>query len=119
MLEKLEQIIEGSNNIVFFGGAGVSTESNIPDFRSPKGIYKTQKQYGISPEEMLGYTFFKNHTEEFYSFYKKNMIFTSAQPSPFTWPIRRRKAKSCNYPKYRWSTSRAGNREVLTSWFGV
>lgn len=117
MLEKLEQIIEGSNNIVFFGGAGVSTESNIPDFRSPKGIYKTQKQYGISPEEMLGYTFFKNHTEEFYSFYKKNMIFTSAQPNPAHLALARLekkgKLKAVITQNIDGLHQRAGSREVL------
>ena len=79
--ENLKKLLSESNNIVFFGGAGVSTESNIPDFRSPKGIYKTKSKYGRSPEEMLGYTFFKNYPEEFYKFYKKDMIFKEAQPN--------------------------------------
>ena len=62
-LETLQQWITESDNIVFFGGAGVSTESNIPDFRSEKGLYKAMNDYGRSPEEMLSHSFFVNHTE--------------------------------------------------------
>lgn len=81
-VEALQKILSASNNIVFFGGAGVSTESNIPDFRSEKGIYNTKKKYGRSPELMLSATFFKNHTEEFYKFYKDQMIYEEAKPNP-------------------------------------
>ncbi|NLY43551.1 MAG: NAD-dependent protein deacylase [Clostridiaceae bacterium] len=80
-IEKLRSIISGSSNIVFFGGAGVSTESNIPDFRSEKGIYQTQKNYGYRPEVMLSHSFFETHPEEFYDFYKKQMIFKDAKPN--------------------------------------
>lgn len=81
MDERLKKIIYGSDNIVFFGGAGVSTESNIPDFRSEKGLYKAQTEYGRSPEEMLSHSFFVNHTETFFDYYKKNLIYTDARPN--------------------------------------
>jgi len=81
MDERLKKIIDGSDNIVFFGGAGVSTESNIPDFRSEKGLYKAQTEYGRSPEEMLSHSFFVNHTETFFDYYKKNLIYTDAKPN--------------------------------------
>ena len=81
MDERLKKIIYGSDNIVFFGGAGVSTESNIPDFRSEKGLYKAQTEYGRSPEEMLSHSFFVNHTETFFDYYKKNLIYTDAKPN--------------------------------------
>ncbi len=79
MIQKLKQLIEESNYIVFFGGAGVSTESKIPDFRSDDGIYK--QKYKYPPEYMLSHEFFTEHTEEFYDFYKNKMIFESAQPN--------------------------------------
>ena len=62
MDERLKEIIDNSENIVFFGGAGVSTESNIPDFRSESGLYNAQRKYGRSPEEMLSHSFFMRHT---------------------------------------------------------
>lgn len=80
-IEKLKSIIHNSNNIVFFGGAGVSTESNIPDFRSAEGLYKTDNNLEYSPEYMLSHTFFKRHTEEFYEFYKTKMVYTEALPN--------------------------------------
>lgn len=80
-MEVLKHIIEESNNIVFFGGAGVSTESNIPDFRSEQGLYNAQTNYGRSPEEMISHSFFVNHTEEFYDYYKDNLIFREAEPN--------------------------------------
>ena len=81
MDERLKKIIKESNNIVFFGGAGVSTESNIPDFRSETGLYNAKKQYGMSPEEMISHTFFMNHTETFFDYYKHNMIYQKAEPN--------------------------------------
>lgn len=81
MMEKLKEIIENSNKIVFFGGAGVSTESNIPDFRSEAGLYSAQQNYGRSPEEMLSHDFFVNNTEIFYDYYKGNLIYKDAQPN--------------------------------------
>lgn len=80
-IEKLKELIESSTNIVFFGGAGVSTESNIPDFRSENGIYRTISKYGKSPEVILSHTFFVNNPEQFFDYYKNNMIYTSAKPN--------------------------------------
>lgn len=80
-IEKLRSIIENSNNIVFFGGAGVSTESNIPDFRSSTGLYKNADNQKYSPEYMLSHTFFKRNTKEFFEFYKSKMIYTKAKPN--------------------------------------
>ena len=81
MDERLEKIIDGSDNIVFFGGAGVSTESNIPDFRSEKGLYKAINDYGRSPEEMISHSFFVSQTETFFDYYKKNLIYPDAKPN--------------------------------------
>lgn len=81
MIDKLKEILDKSEKIVFFGGAGVSTESNIPDFRSEEGLYSAQKAYGRSPEEMLSHTFFMNNTEIFYDYYKSNLIYKDAQPN--------------------------------------
>ncbi|HHX11871.1 MAG TPA: NAD-dependent protein deacylase, partial [Clostridiales bacterium] len=80
-LEKLTEIINKSNNIVFFGGAGVSTESNIPDFRSNSGLYKAESKFKHPPEYMLSHTFFANHTKEFYDYYRSNMIYKEAKPN--------------------------------------
>lgn len=78
---KLKAMIEASDNIVFFGGAGVSTESGIPDFRSETGIYNTVHKYGCSPEQILSHSFFMRKPEIFYDFYKSTMIYTDAQPN--------------------------------------
>ena len=79
MNEKLEKIIDDSNNIVFFGGAGVSTESGIPDFRSRDGLYN--QKYKYPPEEILSHTFFMNNTEDFYNFYRDKIIKYDAKPN--------------------------------------
>lgn len=76
---KLQEIIQDSDNIIFFGGAGVSTESGIPDFRSVDGLYNLKYKY--SPETMISHSFFVNSTEEFYDFYKNRMIFLNARPN--------------------------------------
>lgn len=81
MDQRLKEIIEKSKNIVFFGGAGVSTESNIPDFRSESGLYNAQKKYGYSPEYMLSRTFYLRNTELFFKYYKENLIYPDAQPN--------------------------------------
>lgn len=81
MDERLKAIIDRSHNIVFFGGAGVSTESNIPDFRSEKGLYQAQQEYGRSPEEMLSHTFFMRNRKTFFDYYKKNLIYPDAKPN--------------------------------------
>lgn len=80
-MEKLIEMLRKSDNIVFFGGAGVSTESGIPDFRSEQGIYKTQQMFGVSPETILSHTYFMQHTEKFYDFYKTTMVYTDAKPN--------------------------------------
>lgn len=81
MDERLKKVIDNSNSIVFFGGAGVSTESDIPDFRSEKGLYSAQQQYGCSPEEILSHTFFMRHTKTFFDYYKNNLIYLNAKPN--------------------------------------
>jgi len=78
-MEKLQQMIDESDHIVFFGGAGVSTESHIPDFRSTDGLY--HQTYKYPPEVMVSHTFYTQHTEEFYDFYKNKMIFLDAKPN--------------------------------------
>jgi len=78
-VERLRALIEESENIVFFGGAGVSTESGIPDFRSPNGLYS--QHYKYPPEYMLSHTFYANHTAEFYDFYRNKMLFLEAKPN--------------------------------------
>ncbi len=79
-IEQLKQWIDESDNIVFFGGAGVSTESHIPDFRSVDGLYN--QQYDFPPETILSHRFFMQNTEEFYRFYWDKMIFEDADPNP-------------------------------------
>ncbi len=71
-LQKLQELIDGSDNIVFFGGAGVSTESGIKDFRSVDGLY--HEKYKYPPEEMLSHTFYVSHKAEFYDFYKDKLL---------------------------------------------
>ena len=76
---RLQEIIDDSENVVFFGGAGVSTESGIPDFRSADGIY--HQQYRYSPEQIVSHSFFMRNTEAFYEFYKEKMMFLEAKPN--------------------------------------
>lgn len=78
-VEQLKQMVADSNNIVFFGGAGVSTESGIPDFRSVDGLYN--QKYKYPPEVMVSHSFFRQHTEEFFEFYKNKMIALDAKPN--------------------------------------
>lgn len=79
-VKQLQSIIDDSSNIVFFGGAGVSTESNIPDFRSADGLY--QQKYKYSPEQIVSHSFFMRKAEAFYEFYKEKMMFLDARPNP-------------------------------------
>ena len=79
--EKLKKWIEESNNIVFFGGAGVSTESGIPDFRSENGIFMTMNEYGFPPETILSHSFFMAKPEIFFEYYKKSLLFPDAKPN--------------------------------------
>lgn len=75
----LRDMVAKSSSIVFFGGAGVSTESGIPDFRSVDGLY--HQQYAYPPETILSHTFFRKHTEEFYRFYRNKMLYPDAVPN--------------------------------------
>ena len=78
-MKSLQEIIDQSKNIVFFGGAGVSTESGIPDFRSVDGLYN--QKYDYPPEEILSHTFFMKNTNEFYKFYRDKMLCLNAKPN--------------------------------------
>ena len=80
-IKRLQELIDTSSNIVFFGGAGVSTESGIKDFRSKDGLYNLHSKYGTSYEEMLSHTYFFRHTDTFYEFYRDFMINTNAKPN--------------------------------------
>lgn len=77
----LVEILKKSKNTVFFGGAGVSTESGIPDFRSSSGIFNTKLNTHFSPEELVSHSFFYNNTEDFYEFYKTKLIYPLAKPN--------------------------------------
>ena len=78
--EELQRMVDESQKIVFFGGAGVSTESGIPDFRSVDGLYN--QKYDWPPEEILSHTFFVRHTKDFYRFYRDKMLALEAKPNP-------------------------------------
>lgn len=78
----LQEIIDTSNNIVFFGGAGVSTESGIPDFRSENGIFESLRKYGDTPENLVSHSYYLDHTEEFFNYYKDTLVFDEAMPNP-------------------------------------
>ncbi|NHN29608.1 NAD-dependent protein deacylase [Paenibacillus agricola] len=79
---EIKQIVNESRNIVFFGGAGTSTESGIPDFRSADGLYNEGTDESYTPEQMLSRDFFMERTEAFYSFYKSKMVYPDARPNP-------------------------------------
>ena len=81
MDSRVKEILDRSEKVVFFGGAGVSTESNIPDFRSESGLYQAMNEYGHSPETMLSRSFFDANTETFFDYYKKNLIYQEAKPN--------------------------------------
>ena len=78
-VKTLKDWIDHSDNIVFFGGAGVSTESGIPDFRSVDGLYS--QQYDYPPETILSHSFYEQHPEEFYRFYRNKMLCLDARPN--------------------------------------
>ena len=83
-VQQLHELLKRSSHIVFFGGAGVSTASNIPDFRSDEGLYsgREQKKYPYPPETMLSHTFFVRHTEQFFEYYFDKMVYPDAKPNP-------------------------------------
>lgn len=81
LIERLKEIIENAENIVFFGGAGVSTDSGIPDFRGSGGLYTKGDVFGESPEAILSNRYFRNHPDRFYEYYKKKMLYPHAKPN--------------------------------------
>ena len=80
-ISQLTDILQESDNIVFFGGAGVSTASNIPDFRSSNGLYSQKLGQNFTPEQLVSHTFFVRYPEEFFAFYKKNLVYPDAKPN--------------------------------------
>lgn len=81
-IERLRNMIRESSRIAFLGGAGVSTQSGIPDFRSEKGIFAAIEQYGYPPEVLLSHEFFMEHTDTFYRYYRDMLLYPDAQPNP-------------------------------------
>lgn len=114
-IRKLKEMVDGSDNIVFFGGAGVSTESGIKDFRSVDGLYHQKFKY--PPETMLSHTFFETHTEEFYDFYRSKMLALDAQPNAAHKKLaqweREGKLKAVITQNIDGLHQKAGSREVL------
>lgn len=115
MVEKLEKIISQSQNIVFFGGAGVSTESGIPDFRSVDGLY--HQKYDYPPETILSHTFWEERPEEFYRFYRDKLIVKGAKPNAAHLRLakleREGKLKAVITQNIDGLHQKAGSREVL------
>ena len=114
-IRKLKELIDGSDNIVFFGGAGVSTESGIPDFRSVDGLYNQTFRY--PPETILSHTFYEKHTEEFYQFYRAKMLAPNAQPNAAHYKLaqweREGRLKAVITQNIDGLHQKAGSREVL------
>ncbi len=81
-IETLNQMIQSSSRIVFLGGAGVSTESGIPDFRSENGYFTALKEFGEPPEVLLSHDYFMEHPDKFYQYYRKYLMVTNAKPNP-------------------------------------
>ena len=80
-IAKLSQILKESNNIVFFGGAGMSTESGIPDFRSASGLFNEKLKLTLTPEQLVSHTYFIGYPEEFFNFYRSKLIYPNAKPN--------------------------------------
>lgn len=80
-IEKFQKIIDKSKKIVFFGGAGVSTESGIPDFRSAEGLFMQESDYQYAPEQIISHSFFKEHPEIFFKYYFENLVYEDAKPN--------------------------------------
>ena len=114
-IRKLKELTDGSDNIVFFGGAGVSTESGIPDFRSVDGLYNQTFRY--PPETILSHTFYEKHTEEFYQFYRAKMLAPDAQPNAAHYKLaqweREGRLKAVITQNIDGLHQKAGSREVL------
>lgn len=115
--KELKFIIDSSTNIVFFGGAGVSTESSIPDFRSETGLYKTKNGHSYQPEVMLSHSFFLSHPEDFFNFYKTKMIYRNSKPNPAHYALaeleRRGKLKAVITQNIDGLHQLAGSKNVL------
>ena len=79
--EELRRTLSKSGRVVFLGGAGTSTESGIPDFRSNEGVFAATREYGYPPETLLSRSFFQKHTETFFEYYKKYLLYPDAQPN--------------------------------------
>lgn len=114
-IQTLQSWIRDSQNIVFFGGAGVSTESNIPDFRSQDGLYHLSYQY--PPETILSHRFFLQKPEEFFRFYREKMLYLEAKPNPGALAAGKmgapRQAKGRDHAEHRRAASKAGSRHVV------
>lgn len=80
-IEQLTKILKNSSNVVFFGGAGVSTASGIPDFRSSNGLWNEKLKINFTPEQLVSHTFFMRYPEEFFKFYKDKLIYPNAKPN--------------------------------------
>jgi len=80
-IDELASVLRESDNIVFFGGAGISTASGIPDFRSSNGLYSKKLNRNFTPEQAVSHTFFVRYPDEFYDFYKKNLVYPDAKPN--------------------------------------
>ena len=80
-VDELKRILSRSGRVVFLGGAGTSTESGIPDFRSSEGVFAAMREYGYPPETLLSRSFFQKHTETFFEYYKKYLLYPDAQPN--------------------------------------
>ena len=114
-IAKLKDWVDHCDNIVFFGGAGVSTESGIPDFRSVDGLYN--QQYKYPPETILSHTFFLSETEEFYRFYRAKMLALDAEPNAAHLKLaeweREGKCRAVVTQNIDGLHQKAGSREVL------
>lgn len=80
-IKELAQILKDSENIVFFGGAGVSTESNIPDFRSSNGLWNERLKINFTPEQLVSHTFYMKYPDDFFAFYKDKLVYPDAKPN--------------------------------------
>ena len=116
-IKELQEIIDISDNIVFFGGAGVSTESGIPDFRSESGIFKSLEKYGDTPENLVSHSYYMDHTEEFFEYYKDTLVFKDAEPNPAHFKLaeleRAGKLKAVITQNIDGLHQKAGSKEVL------
>jgi len=114
-IRKLKELVDGSDNIVFFGGAGVSTESGIPDFRSVDGLY--HQKFAYPPETMLSHTFYVRHKAGFYDFYRAKMLALDAKPNAAHLKLaeweRQGKLKAVVTQNIDGLHQKAGSREVL------